>query len=191
LKRRTSIKSILALSFLGASSFSVYKWLDLHQDFDESRLLGFKELISELAETIIPETDTPGAKRAGVEQFILNVIMDCTPKIEQNKFINGLAEVELYAKDKFQKSFMKCNEAERLNILTYFEEKNVYSISIFNKINSKIFGTTFFSKLKQLSVEGYCLSELGATQGLSYDEIPVKYESCIPMKMNQKSWATK
>ncbi|WP_316736889.1 gluconate 2-dehydrogenase subunit 3 family protein [Pedobacter aquatilis] len=191
MKRRTSIKSILALSLLGASSFSVYKWFYLHHDFDPAKLASFKELIADLADTIIPETDTPGAKQAGVAQFIINVISNCTPKVEQNKFIYGLRYVEEYTIKNYKKPFSQCNSTERFNILAYFEEQNTYSLKILNKINNKMFGTTFFSKLKELTVQGYCQSELGATQGLNYDEVPVNYEPCIPLQLNQKSWATK
>jgi hypothetical protein len=59
-----------------------------------------------------------------------------------------------------------------------------------NKINKKLFGESFFFKLKELTIEGYCLSQPGATIGLAYDYIPGKYEGCTPLKPNQKSWAT-
>lgn len=191
LNRRTSIKSILAFSFIGVSSFSIYKWANVHQNFDVAKFLAHKELIIELAETIIPETDTPGAKKAGVENYIINVIVNCKTKLEQNKFLNGLRDVEKYALNVFEKSFVKCSIDEKNSILTYFSDKDVYSTEILNKINKRVFGETFFLQLKHLTIEGYCQSEIGATYGLSYDYIPVYYEPCIIMKSNQKSWATK
>ena len=86
---------------------------------------------------------------------------------------------------------MKCNAVERNIVLKHFEEKGIYSLQILNKINNKFLGQTFFSKLKSLTVEGYCLSELGATKGLAYDYVPQTFEACIQLKNNQKSWATK
>src|ERR1700680_2012245 len=43
-------------------------------------------LLDEVADVIIPATDTPGAKEAGVEQFIVRVMRDCYPKEEQERF---------------------------------------------------------------------------------------------------------
>lgn len=191
MNRRVSIKTILGLSFIGASSFSAYKWLTIHRDFDATKLASYKNLIADLAETIIPETDTPGAKQAGVEKYIINVITNCLPLTEQNKFISGLQGVEEYSHKIYGKTFSQCNIKEKSEILTHFEEKGVYSYQVLNKINNKVFGKSFFTQLKHLTVEGYCLSEIGATQGLCYDYIPVNYEACIPLKFNQKSWATK
>src|SRR5687767_2341709 len=45
-----------------------------------------KSLVAEIAETIIPETSTPGAKAAKVEEFIATMIEDCYPEKEQKAF---------------------------------------------------------------------------------------------------------
>ncbi|MEQ7799529.1 gluconate 2-dehydrogenase subunit 3 family protein [Pedobacter sp. ASV1-7] len=189
--RRTTLKGILTLSFLGVSSFSAYKWFFFHKSIDSSSIIAYKELIAELAETIIPLTDTPGAKAANVENYILNVILNCTETVEQNIFLNGLRNIERYAMDKYDKSYLKCTLDERNQILEHFEAKSVYPYQIINKINKKLFGKPFFTQLKNLTVEGYCNSHIGATQGLAYDYIPGSFESCIPLKSHQRSWATK
>jgi len=191
MNRRTSLKSALGLCLLGISSFSAYKWYSLNKEVDIRLIISFKPLISELAEIIIPQTDTPGAKAAGVENFIVNVITNCTGKKEQNKFLAGLNDLEKYTMDTYNKTFFKCSVKEKTQILEYFENKDTYRIRILNKINNKFLGQSFFTKLKNLTIEGYCSSQKGATEGLAYDYIPVNYEACIPLKPNQKSWATK
>ena len=191
MNRRTTIKGILTFGFLGISSFSAYRWIRFHRSIDSRSILVYKELIAELAETIIPETDTPGAKAAKAENYIIGVLLNCTDKVGQNIFLNGLRDVEEYALHQFKKDFFKCNYNERHQILAYFEAKSVYPYRIINKINNKFLGEPFFIKLKSLTVEGYCYSEIGATQGLAYDYIPGSYKSCVPLKPNQKSWATR
>ncbi|WP_421943931.1 gluconate 2-dehydrogenase subunit 3 family protein [Pedobacter sp.] len=191
MNRRTSVKGILALGFVGASSVSLYKWINLHRDFNISELLSQKSLIAELAETIIPTTHTPGAKQAGVQNYIINVIINCTGKVEQNRFLNGLHNVNNYSVEEFNKSFVDCSSTERISILKSFESKDSFKYPIINKINNKLLGQTFFSKLKQLTVDGYCSSEIGATLGLAYDYIPGTYQACTNLQRNQKSWATK
>lgn len=191
MNRRTTLKSIVALSVAGISSFSAYKWISLNREVNITELLSYQSLIAELAETIIPATDTPGAKDAGVDGYIINILTNCTEKRDQNKFLSNLKNLEEYTNDIFNKSFVQCNANQRNAILKHFEEREVYSVNFFNKVNNKFFGKAFFLQLKELTIEGYCQSELGATQGLSYDYIPINYEPCIPLKINEKSWATK
>lgn len=191
MNRRTSIKSILGLSFIGVSSFSVYKWINCHHTIDPNSFLSRKKLLAELAETIIPSTDTPGAKEAKVENYIINVLLNCTERVPQNVFLNGLVELESYTKREFNSSFFSCGINDRNKILRYFEQKDIYKQPLLNRISNKILGKSFFSQLKSLTIDGYCQSQLGATKGLAYDYIPGNYEACISLTPNQKSWATK
>jgi len=191
MNRRNSIKSIFALGVVSVSSLSAYKWISLNREVDITKISSLKRLIAELADTIIPATDTPGAKAAGVENFIINVLANCTSTKDQNRFLNGIEDLEDYAKSNFGKSFINCDGIQREQIMSHFEDKGVYSYQILNKINNKFLGGSFFLKLKSLTVEGYCTSQIGATQGLSYDYIPGNFQGCIPLKPNQKSWATK
>lgn len=191
MNRRSSIISLFGLSLFGVSSFSFYKWNRLNQKVDIASIVAYRSLIAELAETIIPMTDTPGAKAAGVDGYILNVMVNCCLNREQNKFLYGLKDLEEYTSNNYNKSFLECNISEKKEILNYFKNRDIYTISILNKINDRFLGQSFFSKLKSLTIEGYCMSQLGATQGFAYDYVPVNYEACTIMKPNQKSWATK
>lgn len=191
MNRRSTIKGLIGISLVGISSFSVFKWINLNHKADLNLINSYRALLAELADTIIPTTDSPGAKEANVQDFIINVIVNCTGNLEQNKFLNGLKDLEEYTYNKYGRSFDKCELSQRNSVLKYFENRDSYSYPILNKINNKLLGQPFFTKLKNLTVEGYCVSKIGATQGLVYDYIPVNYEACIPLKPNQKSWSTK
>jgi hypothetical protein len=191
MNRRTTIKSLIGLAAVGVASVSIYEWKVYNHQIDFNLLHQKKKLIAELAEVIIPRTDTPGAKDVKAEDYILRVLEFCTAYREQNFFLNGLLDVESYASDKYNREFVNCTKDQKISIVKHFEDKSDYHIAILNKINNKIIGEPFFVKLKNLTVEGYCMSEIGATKGLAYDLVPVKFESCIPLKANQRSWATK
>jgi hypothetical protein len=191
MNRRTSIISILGLGLVSTSTFSVFKWFSINKVPDHKLLLSKKDLIAELAEMIIPETDTPGAKSAKAGEFIVKMILNCTDVKNQNIFIEGLANVEKYSKDQFDNYFENCNYAEKTKILSHFDEKAHRSNRLINKIEDKYWGKPFFTQLKELTVISYCTSEPGATKGLAYDFIPVTFESCIKLEPHQKSWATK
>src|SRR5687768_7699397 len=52
-----------------------------------------KSLVAEVAEIIIPKTDTPGAKDAKVGEFIEMMLKDCYAAKDQESFATGLAEL--------------------------------------------------------------------------------------------------
>jgi len=191
MNRRTSIKRLLLFGAVGVSSFSVYEWFNFNKSININTFYTYKYLIAELAETIIPRTSTPGAKDAKVEEYIIKILGYCTEPRTQHKFLTGLTDLENYSSNKYGHSFVKCGKGEKASILNHFEEKSKYPVNVLNKINNKFIGKPFFVKLKELTVEGYCMSEPGATQGLAYDFIPSTYQSCIPLQPNQRSWATK
>jgi hypothetical protein len=190
MNRKRAIQSLLALAAVGVSSVSVYEWTSSGHAVKLTDLPQKKQLIAELAETIIPRTDTPGAKDAYVEEFIIKMIKESDQKSQHN-FLAGLGSLEKYTADKYDHSFIECNPQQKFAVLKHFEDKATYSITILNKINNKFLGPPFFNILKDLTVEGYCTSQLGATQGMAYNYIPVKFEACLPLQKNQKAWATK
>jgi len=191
MNRRTSIKQILIAGTLGISSISFFKWFQTTKQLNPGSFTSYKALIAELAETIIPRTDTPGAKDAEVEVFILKMLRDCTVLKEQHNFLKGLISVEDYTISTYNRNFVQCSKTEKIEIVRHFEDKSTYSYPILDKIDGKLFGTPFFKKLKELTVEGYCTSQIGATKAFVYDYIPGSYDSCVPLTKNQHSWATK
>lgn len=191
MNRRTYIKSILSVGILGTASYSMFKWFDINQPIDANTLHDHEALIAELAEVIIPKTDTPGAKDALVHQFIIKVMLNCNHARQQQIFLRGLEDLESYTLNHYQRSFLKCGQEEKEAVVRYFSEHAAYSIEILNKVQKKLWGQSFFTKFRNLTVEGYCLSQQGATLGLNYDYIPGNFVACIPLQANQKSWATK
>lgn len=129
--------------------------------------------LAEVADIIIPTTDTPGAKAAGVEKFIVRVMRDCYKKEDQDKFYAGLAKLDADSQAKFGKGFTNLDVTQKNEMVKL------------STVNDK----PFFQRMKELTVTGYFTSEIGATKALAYLPIPGKFEGCIPLKPNQKTWA--
>ena len=191
MNRRKAIKNILALSVLGGAGYAGFRAFELNRSLNASNFLEKKELISDLADIIIPQTNTPGARAAQVEDFIISVLINCTSNVEQNIFSEGLENLEKYCDRNYGKVFSECSIPQRFAVVAQFEKSDLYESKLLNKINNKFFGSSFFTKLKDLTVQGYCNSSLGATEGLAYNFIPGHFAACIPLTPNQKSWATK
>src|SRR5688572_19979723 len=74
-------------------------------------------LLAEIAETIIPATDIPGAKALNVHHFILKMVDDCQGKESQQQFISGLSIIEKAVKEKFDKPFEECSAEDRKSVV--------------------------------------------------------------------------
>jgi Gluconate 2-dehydrogenase subunit 3 len=190
MNRRKAIKLIL-LGSASVTSLISHKWLDKLKSTDIAYLFDKQNLIAELAETIIPETDTPGAKAVGVHEFIIRMLTDCADPRSLNKFIIGIQELEEYSFLNYKRSFTFCTAGQKEAILQEFERRaNPYK-GILGKVENKILGRSFFTLLKAYTVMGFCTSQLGATRALNYEGIPGRYENVGPINPRQRSWATK
>jgi len=191
MNRKTAIKSIVAIVTLGGVSGAVYQFFTPGEPIPLSDLPKKKALIAELAETIIPRTHTPGAKDAHVENYIIKMITENTEPKMQRSFLAGVNAVEHYTMDEYNKPFVNCTTEEKNAVVKHFESKANLPFEILNKANRKFLGAPFFFHLRDLTVEGYCTSLKGATQGMAYLPVPVTFEACIPLQKNQLAWATK
>jgi hypothetical protein len=190
MKRRTVLYLLsgAGVATLGTAGYSWY-WLGRSPDLAFAQ--GNKALIAALAETIIPRTEgSPGARDAGVEDFVLKMLKDCLPRKEQNRFISGLKDVQAYCQDKYGHGFEECKDHEQEEALAYFEIKGRSYPGIAGKVSHRLLGRSFFKLLKDLAVEGYCTSRRGATEGLAYLYIPGSFHGCVPLEPGQKCWAT-
>ncbi len=130
-------------------------------------------LLAELADVIIPTTDTPGAKAAGVEQFIIRVLRDCYVIDDQKTFYTALAKIDEASRTAHGTGFVDLTPEQKIAMVEDTTKTN----------------TAFFKQMKQFTLVGYFTSEIGATQALEYLPIPGKFEGDVPFKPGQKAWA--
>src|SRR5687768_866456 len=76
------------------------------------------ELVATIAEHIIPATDTPGARAAGVHRFVDTMLAGHYPAAERDRFVAGLEGVDVRARQAHQKPFMQLAAAEQVALLT-------------------------------------------------------------------------
>lgn len=142
--------------------------------------------LDEVAETIIPTTNTPGAKAAKVGNFMQTMVTDCYEEKDQKVFLDGITAIDKACEKAHGHGFMKASPEHRKEILTAIDkEQKAYA-------ESKKEGdpSHYFALMKQLTLLGYFTSEIGATQALRYVAVPGKYEGCIPYTKGDKAWAT-
>lgn len=140
-------------------------------------------LVSEVAEIIIPKTDTPGAKEVGVPGFIDQMVNECFKKEDQDKFLNGLKAFDDEAKKEYGDVFIELDAEQQAGFV-----KKVHDAAV----NSEDEERPFILALKELTMLGFFTSEVGATQVLQYSAVPGSYNGCVPLSEagNGKTWAT-
>ncbi len=144
-------------------------------------------LVSELAEIILPKTDTPGAKEVGVPNFIDKMLNECYKKEDQERFLTGLTAFDEEAKKTFGDSFIYCKPEDQLAIV-----KKANEAAVKDKKENPKEKRPFFYMAKELTMLGYFSTETGATKVLQYEAVPGAYKGCIPLSEagNGKTWAT-
>src|ERR1700733_13376737 len=56
--------------------------------------------LDEVAETILPATDSPGAKEAKVGEFMTRIVKDCYTEADQKIFLDGMVKLDDASKKK-------------------------------------------------------------------------------------------
>ena len=141
--------------------------------------------LDEIAETILPATNTPGAKAAKVGAFMIVMVNDCYTEADQKIFHEGMGKINDASSKKFDKDFMSITPQQRHELLVQIDNEQKEHAK--NKKQDD--PSHYFRMMKELTLLGFFTSEPGATQALRYVEAPGKYEGCIPYKKGDKAWA--
>ena len=126
-------------------------------------------LVSAISERIIPATDTLGAIEAGVPAYIAAVFDQHFTAQQQSEFLAGLALIG-------DTGFADSAPAARDEILTRFANGGAGES-----------GSAIFQQLRDLVIFGFYTSE-AATSELSYEELPGRYDGCVPMAEIGRAW---
>lgn len=174
MERRLVIKQVLILaggmallpSCLRHKGKSTIALTHIDLDLEEEKLL------EEIAETIIPTTNTPGAKSLKLHLFALKMLDDCYEKTAQDKFIQGLQQFKELLLEKYDTSFEKLSPAERESALLPLEDQQSRPDP----------ATTFYRIFKEQLINGYLNSQYVMQKLVIYEMIPGRCNGYFPVK---------
>lgn len=150
------------------------------------------KFVSLMADTIIPPTDTAGARQAGVPKFIEEMVSLVYSEDEQEAFTDHLTACRKHCNDKYGDEFIYLKEETQLEYVQALD-KLAKAVKLEKKSPKDITPEVadFFWRMKELTVTGYFTTEVGATEVLQYKQIPVEYHGCISLEeAGGKTWAT-
>ena len=138
------------------------------------------ELVATLAEHIIPQTETPGARAAGVHRFVDTLLTDHYAAAERDRFLAGLASVDTQAQSRDGKRFAESATGQQLALLRELDAA-AYAAGRGEE-------GWFFRRMKELTLVGYYTSEIGAMQELHVSPFGA-YRGDIPYTAVGRAWA--
>lgn len=107
--------------------------------------------VEALTERILPATDTPGARDAGVAAFIDGILDRVAAPAQRRALLDGLADAERRADEAYGTSVAFLDPERQDELLAGLEREADKS------------GSNLFTRLKVLTLVGYYTSEVGST----------------------------
>jgi hypothetical protein len=134
--------------------------------------------LDEVAETILPETKTPGAKAAQVGAFMALMVTDTYSERDQGIFRDGMQQLD-------EASFMAATPQQRLARLEQVDREQ----KAYTDARKDADPPHYFRLMKELTLLGYFTSEIGSTQAMRYRETPGRFDPCVLYTPGETSWA--
>jgi hypothetical protein len=134
------------------------------------------DIVTRIADIIIPKTETSGAIDAGVPAFMDLVLADVYPKDAQERFTTGLAE---FAKPASSggKSFLEQESSQQVATV-----QQALASALAGERNPK----PFILMARELTLLGFFSSRVGITENMEYVPVPTVYHGCVPLSQMKK-----
>jgi len=185
MRRRHMLKVIgaaAALPFVPSRSNAAVRFAEsMHRRLEAERALhGYalrvlspeqNELVTMIAEMIIPETDTPGATAVHVNEFLDLLLAEWSSDADKTRFLAGLDAIDRESRATYGKRFVELGEAERVLTLRALDGMR----------NTQEGAGRTFGELKRLTVYGYFTAEPIQKNVLKTVMWPGRYDGCVPV----------
>lgn len=169
-------------SLLSVASINSALAYNREKNVSEGRLFSSTQLqtLADICQTIIPQTDTPGAADLDCHGFIDHQLMTIYPKDKQNAAIELIDTIDDISQKHLNHKFSKLSVAQQQKCLEQIESGEWADKATINS----------FKELKYLNAFGYFTSEVGATQVLTYLPVPGGYTPSIPVTAHTKNYGS-
>jgi hypothetical protein len=156
--------------------------------------------LDEIAETILPETSTPGAKAARTGAFMALMVTDAYTPRNQQIFRDGMKRLEETCQREYSVSFVQARPEQRLALLQRVDAERQIEVDALEAARRSRAPAApspapdapvhYFRLMKELALLGYFTSEIGYKQAMRYVETPGRYDPCAPHKPGETIWAS-
>lgn len=174
-------------------------------------------LLTAVADTIIPKTDTPGAVDVGVPQNLDALLGTWASPKRRTDLIAALDRIDALAREKHQRGFAALSPADRMAVLAphdaaalktapptpppaipigaapttvdpnYGKPKQEPAQTMMDRMSPR-FADPGYGKLKELVVVLFYYSEAALTHDLAYEHAPGEWQPSIPITPATRPW---
>jgi hypothetical protein len=172
--------SLLRQAYAQVEEGSGLKTLNPHQD----------ATVVAIAELIIPQTETPGAKAVKVNEFIDLILSGWYDEADTSCFLAGLVDLDKRSRRLYGKAFIECAESQQKQLLKVLDAEALMDAKKVKARNTSIAGSpdprNFFYMIKKLTLVGYYTSQVGFVEELHKSIIPPTHAGCAPLPAEAK-----
>jgi len=143
-------------------------------------------LLDEVADTILPDTKTPGAKAAKTGAFMAVMVTDAYNPKNQATFREGMTKLDAASQAANKVTFMASSPAQRLALLESLDKEQ----KAYMDTKKPEDPAHYFRMMKELTLLGYFTSEIGVTKAQRYVETPGRFDPCLPYVKGETAWAS-
>jgi hypothetical protein len=131
-----------------------------------------ENMLASLTETILPKTDSPGARDLAAHLFALKMVDVCYTKENQEKYIRGMKDFESWVMKKTGKTFSETSDSEKQALVGELDKQKPTGDGI----------SFFYQSTKRLTIQAYTTCEYYLTKIRGYKMIPGRFQGCVPLK---------
>lgn len=148
---------------------------------------GQNDQIVAMIDLIIPATGTPGAKGVRVNEFMDVILTDWATAEERQRFLAGLADVDVRSNRLFGKNFVAASIEQQTDLLRALDDElsaeraNSAETRHDPPIPDTQLQGSFFGVFKRMTLYGYYTSEVAFTEELKLEIIPGALHGCMPV----------
>ena len=146
-----------------------------------------------MSEIIIPETGTPGAKGARVNEFIDVILTEWATEEDRAHCLDGLSGVDKQSNELFSKDLVDATPAQQLALMRAMDEtiamgppRPARHGNTVPEWDTQLKGS-FFSVFKGITLHGYYTSEVGFMRELGLEIIPGAQHGCVQVATEKKA----
>jgi len=158
-ERRLTLARTIHARLRGAPALHT---LDAHQN----------DTVTQIAELILPETDTVGATSVHVNAFIDLLLTESMLTADRDALLTGLAAIDRESRHTHGQDFVALSLEQQTVLLRAFDTATTHASGS---------APHAFALLKRLTLFGYFTSELVMRDILHYEIIPTQHGVCVPL----------
>lgn len=190
MQRRELFRLLGAGAVLPATSLDLYAMLRGLQPGEGYSLRSLdahqNATVVAMMDLIIPETDTPGAKGARVNEFIDLILSEWATAEEKKNFLAGVAGIDKKSNELYGKDFVEANAVQQEALLRSIDDaigvrqRPARHGNTVPEPDAQMKGP-FWVVFKNITLHGYYTSQVAFEKELKLQIIPGSQHGCAPV----------